>query len=91
MDGDSSKIRSEGFTPSPLARSLRESPDLLDEAVEAWHSSSDDSIPLHVFLGVSWEEYAWLMTPVDWVENQENYLGFMDYLVRNVERFSPGI
>ncbi|AER47924.1 hypothetical protein SEA_MARSHA_80 [Mycobacterium phage Marsha] len=36
----------------------------LDELIERWHTSPDDGMPLHTFLGMTWAEYAaWTTDP----------------------------
>jgi hypothetical protein len=36
----------------------------LDELVERWHNCEDSDLPLHEFLGISWDEYArWVQHP----------------------------
>lgn len=68
---------------SPRARELKEYPDLLEEAVEAWHDTPEDGTPLHEFLGLSEGEYFLVVAPGGWLHHEHLYLDFMDYLVRN--------
>lgn len=38
--------------------------DDLDDLVDLWHNSPDDGVPLHEFLGMTWDEYkAWTENP----------------------------
>ncbi len=35
----------------------------IDDLIDDWHGSPDDGVPLHEYLGWTWEQYAhWVLT-----------------------------
>jgi hypothetical protein len=32
--------------------------ELMDDRIDQWHESHEDDVPLHAFLGMSWETYS---------------------------------
>lgn len=68
-------------------RELQEDDDLFTTLTEEWHEGAS-SLSLQAYLGLTDEEYTRLVTQ-DFHEVRENYLTFMDYLVRNFEELPP--
>lgn len=43
--------------------------DSMDDWVHVWHTGPNVGIPLHEFLGLSWEEYKeWVQRPLEWAQ-----------------------